>query len=91
MPWKQDGRWMARVKDAAGVNRKLPLPEARTKEDAKRHEAELGLKAWRQREGLEPPPADRNFTVGALLEWWLETYVKSGPSRGASAAGCACI
>ncbi len=82
MPWKHGGQWMTRVKDAGGVLRKVPLPEARTKEEAKRQEAELRLKAWRQSEGLEPPPSDRSFTVGALLEWWLETYVKGGPSAG---------
>ncbi len=82
MPWKHGDQWVTRVKDAAGINRKVPLPEARTREEAKRHEAELRLKGWRQREGLEPLPVDRSFTVGALLGWWLETYVKGGPSEG---------
>src|SRR5262249_7415974 len=81
MPWKQDGRWMCRVRDVAGHPQKVSLTEARTKEEAKQLEAELRLKSRRQREGLDPLPGDRRFTVGALLRWWLDTYVKGGPSE----------
>lgn len=58
MPWKQGGVWRAWVKDAAGINRKMQLTEARTPEEAKRLEGELRMKARRQREGLDPLPSD---------------------------------
>ena len=75
MPWKQGDRWLAWVRDAAGVNRKVSLAEARTREQAKRLEADLRMRARRQREGLDPLPTDRRQTVGELLRWWLDTYV----------------
>lgn len=74
MPWKQDGRWMAWVRDAAGVNRKVRLAEARTREEAKRLEADLRMRTRRQREGLEPLAIDRKWTVREMLEWWLAEY-----------------
>jgi len=73
---------MGWVKDAAGINRKVALAEARNKEEAKQLEAELRMKSRRQRDGLEPLPTDRRLTLGALLTWWLDTYVKGGPSEG---------
>lgn len=74
MPWKQDGRWMAWVRDGAGVNRKVRLAEARTREEAKRLEADLRMRTRRQREGLEPLAIDRKWTVREMLEWWLAEY-----------------
>src|SRR5476651_2106057 len=81
MPWKQDGIWRAWVKDAAGSNRKVQLTEARTREEAKRLEGELRMKARRQREGLDPLPSDPRLTVGVLLKWWIDTYVAGRTSE----------
>jgi hypothetical protein len=47
----------------------------KTKAQARELQEALALKARRQRDGLEPMPTDRAFTVGALLRWWLNTYV----------------
>jgi integrase len=69
------------VRDAAGVNRKVSLTEATTREQAKRLEADLRMQARRQREGLEPLATDRRWTVRELLRWWLDEYVKGGPSE----------
>jgi integrase len=74
-PFQRDGKWYGRVKNAAGVWRNVPLAEARTKAQARELQEALALKSRRQRDGLEPMPTDRAFTVGALLRWWLNTYV----------------
>jgi integrase len=81
MPWKQAGIWRAWVKDAAGINQKVQLTEARTREEAKRLEGELRMKARRQREGLDPLPSDPRLTVGVLLKWWIDTYVAGRTSE----------
>jgi integrase len=81
MPWKQAGVWRAWVKDAAGINQKVQLTEARTREEAKRLEGELRMKARRQREGLDPMPSDPRLTLGVLLKWWIDTYVASRTSE----------
>jgi integrase len=80
-PFQRDGTWYARVKDAAGRWRNLALAEARTKAQARELAADLALKSRRQRDGLEPPPADKSLTVGKLIRWWLDTYVAGGPSE----------
>src|SRR5712664_2130668 len=74
-PFQRGGRWYGRVKDAAGAWRNVVLAEARTKAQARELQAALALQARRQRDGLEPLPSDRAITVGALLGWWLDTYV----------------
>src|SRR5471030_1746970 len=81
MPWKQAGVWRAWVKDAAGINQKVQLTEARTREEAKRLEGELRMKSRRQREGLDPLPSDPRLTVGVLLQWWIDTYLSGRPSE----------
>src|SRR2546430_1727807 len=74
-PFQRDGKWYGRVKNAAGLWRNVLLAEARTKVQARELQAALALRSRRQRDGLEPMPTDRAFTVGALLRWWLNTYV----------------
>jgi integrase len=75
-PYKaKDGTWYARVKDAAGRWRSVRMPEATTKRDAQEYQADLAQKYRRQRDGLDPLPPRRAFTVGKLLRWWLDTYV----------------
>src|SRR5258705_1066908 len=74
-PFQRGGRWYARVKNAPAAWRNIVLSEARTKAQARELQAALALQARRQRDGLEPMPTDRTFTVGALLRWWLNTYV----------------
>src|SRR5467141_328738 len=81
MPWKQNSRWWGWVRDAAGINRKVSLAEARNKEEAKRLESDLRMKARRQREGLDPLAIDCKWTVRQLLRWWLDDYVKGRPSE----------
>src|SRR2546427_7999079 len=81
MPWKQNSRWWGWVRDAAGINRKVSLAEARNKEEAKRLEADLRMKARRQREGLDPLATDCKWTVRQLLRWWLDEYVSGRPSE----------
>src|SRR2546425_2234167 len=74
-PFQRDGKWYGRVKNAAGLWRNVLLAEARTKAQARELQDALALRSRRQRGGLEPMPTDRAFTVGALLRWWLNTYV----------------
>src|SRR5207302_7126964 len=74
-PFQRGGKWYGRVKNAAGLWRNVPLAEARTKAQARELQEALALQARRQRDGLEPPPTDRAFTIGALLRWWLNTYI----------------
>jgi hypothetical protein len=74
-PFQRDGKWYGRVKNAAGLWRNVILAEARTKAQARELQDALALRSRRQRDGLEPMPTDRAFTVGALLRWWLNTYV----------------
>src|SRR5437870_9375038 len=74
-PFQRDGKWYGRVKNAAGLWRNVILAGARTKAQARELQAALALQARRQRDGLEPLPTDRAFTAGALLRWWLNTYV----------------
>jgi integrase len=82
-PFKKRGRsrWYARVKDGAGRWRDVPLAEARTKADAERLAGDLAMRERRVRDGLDPLPPDRTFTVGKLLRWWLETWRKGAPSQ----------
>src|SRR5256712_4723179 len=74
-PFQRDGKWYGRVKNAVGLWRNVILAEARTKAQARELQDALALKPRRQRDGLGPMPTDRAFTVGALLRWWLNTYV----------------
>src|SRR5256712_13022101 len=74
-PFQRDGKWYGRVKDAVGLWRNVILAEARMKAQARELQDALALKSRRQHDGLEPMPTDRAFTVGALLRWWLNTYV----------------
>src|SRR3954470_8763354 len=74
MPWKQGGKWRAWVRNAAGVNEKVWLGEARTREEAKRLEADLRMQARRQREGPEPVVPNRRWTGGEMLWCWVVEY-----------------
>ena len=65
---------MGWVRDAAGVQRKVSLTEARNREEAKRLEQDLRMRARRQREGLDPLASDCKWTVRELLRWWLDEY-----------------
>src|SRR5215471_20055860 len=77
----RDGRWYLRVKDGAGVWRKIRT-SARTKAEARRNAEDYERAAERQRLGLEPlPPEDGGGTLAELLEWWLKTYSKGTPSH----------
>jgi hypothetical protein len=80
-PYLKRGTWYARVKDAAGRWRAVALPEATTKRRAEELAADLGYKRRRQREGLDPLPADQRLTVGKLIGWWLDSYVSGRTSE----------
>ncbi|HUM12324.1 MAG TPA: hypothetical protein VLT82_15360, partial [Myxococcaceae bacterium] len=68
------GIWLARWVDASGMRRsRAAVPNTRLA--AKALAEELQLNARRQQEGLTPRmPRDGGGSVGALLEWWLESY-----------------
>ncbi|SRR6266851_512193 len=79
--FERSGRWYLRVKDGAGLWRKIPS-EARTKTEARRLAEEFERHAERQRLGLEPlPPVDGGGTLAALLEWWLTEHSSGSPSH----------
>ncbi len=79
--FERGGRWYLRVKDGAGLWRKIPS-EARTKTEARRLAEEFERHAERQRLGLEPlPPVDGGGTLAALLEWWLTDRSSGSPSH----------
>jgi hypothetical protein len=67
------GIWLARWVDASGVRRsRAAVPNTRLA--AKALAEELQLNARRQQEGLtRRMQRDGGGTVGALLEWWLES------------------
>ena len=74
---KNDGRWIVRWYDAAGLQRQRTL-EATTKKQAEREGhrllAQLENKVERQRLGLDPRPSDlADLTFGQLFDsWWEE-------------------
>jgi integrase len=71
---KRGGTWYIKFKDGHGRWTRRACT-AENKADAKRLAAELAHQHERQRHGLEPlRPADGGGALGALLEWWLETY-----------------
>ena len=73
------GRWYLRVKDGAGIWRKL-ASSARTKTEARRFAEDYERRCERQRLGLEPlPPEDGGGTLAGLLQWWLATYSAGSP------------
>jgi integrase len=79
--FERGGRWYLRVKDGAGLWRKIPS-EARTKTEARRLAEEFERHAERQRLGLEPlPPVDGGGTLAELLEWWLTNHSSGSPSH----------
>ncbi len=79
--FQRAGRWYLRVKDGAGIWRKL-ASSARTKTEARRFAEDYERRCERQRLGLEPlPPEDGGGSLGALLQWWLETYSAGAPSH----------
>src|SRR5512142_1613421 len=72
--------WYVRYKDGRGKWRSR-ASTATTKAEAKRLAGELERRAERQRLGLEElPPEDGGGTLGELLDWWLETYVRPTPA-----------
>gem|GEM_PF-3832293 len=62
----RDGVWYARIKDAADRWRSVRLPEAKTKREAQEYQDELARKHRRQRDGLDPMPADRATACAKL-------------------------
>ena len=77
--FQRAGRWYLRVKDGAGIWRKL-ASSARTKTEARRFAEDYERRCERQRLGLEPlPPEDGGGTLAALLQWWLATYSAGSP------------
>ncbi len=73
--------WYAKFKGPDGKPRRERI-NAATKAEAKRLADDLERKAERQRRGLEPMlPKNGGGTVGAMLEWWLETYSKRTASH----------
>jgi integrase len=79
--FERGGRWYLRVRDGAGLWRKVPS-EARTKTEARRLAEEFERHAERQRLGLEPlPPIDGGGTLAELLEWWLTNHSSGSPSH----------
>lgn len=79
-PYLKDGKWYLRFKDEAGRWRGR-VSAARTKGEARRLQAELERRSERVRLGVEVGlPEDGGGSLGALLEWWLDTY--SRPTAG---------
>src|SRR5712692_4026490 len=79
--FQRAGRWYLRVKDGAGVWRKIPS-SARTKTEARRIAEECARRSERQRLGLEAlPPEDGGGTLAELLKWWLDSYSRGTPSH----------
>ncbi len=74
-PFRKGDVWYARIKNEAGRWRNIALPEVKTKAASRAYAAELALHKRRQRDGLAALPSDPSLTVGALLRWWLDTYV----------------
>ena len=82
--FERNGRWYLRVKDGAGIWRKIPT-FARTKTEARRNAEDYERRSERQRLGLEPlPPEDGGGTLAELLQWWLEKFSKGSPSHEGS-------
>ena len=78
--FQRGDKWYLRYKDGRCRWRSV-VSTARSKTEARRVVAELEHKAERQRLGLEElPPEDGGGTVGELLKWWLDTYVKQSVS-----------
>jgi integrase len=80
-PFRKGGRWYARAKDGTGAWKNVALPEARTKADAERLQADLSLRFRRQRDGLEPLPPIETFTVAKLLGSWLSVGLAGRPAQ----------
>src|SRR5262245_11092311 len=77
----RNGRWYLRIKDGAGIWRKLPS-SARTKTEARRLADDCERQFERQRLGLDPlPPEDGGGTLAELLQWWLATYSSGSSSH----------
>src|ERR1700737_172436 len=82
--FERNGRWYLRVKDGAGIWRKIPTL-ARTKTEARRNAEDYERRCEGQRPGLEPlPPIDGGGTLAELLQWWLEKFSKGSPSHEGS-------
>ncbi len=78
------GRWYLRVKDGAGLWRKIPS-SARTKAEARRLAEDFERQAERQRLGLEPlPPTDGGGPLLNLLKWWLDEISMRTPSHASN-------
>ncbi len=79
--FQRAGRWYLRVKDEAGVWRKI-ASSARTKTEARRFAEDFERRSERQRLGLDPlPPKDGGGTLSGLLQWWLATYSAGSSSH----------
>lgn len=75
--FERNGRWYLRVKDGAGIWRKIPTL-ARTKTEARRNAEDYERQSERQRLGLEPlPPKDGG---GTLAESSVRTRWRTSPS-----------
>src|SRR6266851_2941053 len=72
--FRKRDRWYLRVKDGAGIWRKISC-KARTKTEARQLARDLERQYERQRLGLDPlPPGDGGGTLAELLQWWLDTF-----------------
>lgn len=78
---KRNGTWYLKYRNADG-KRVRRASKASTKAEAKRLADELERKCERQRLGLEPrDDAFAEVTVGAVLDWYIDTYLKGRPSQ----------
>src|SRR5271154_3795392 len=80
--YQKPGRttWYMHVKDGAGRSHDLAT-KGRTKTEAKRLALEYGLRAERQRFGLEPLPSDATQSLSELCSWWLRERCKPASLR----------
>lgn len=77
--FKKRDTWYAKVKDAHGKWRAFATT-AKTKPQAKKLAVELEQRFERQRLGLEPMDEAPGLTVGDILSWYVETFLKEKPS-----------
>ncbi len=81
-PFRKNGRWYLRYKDAQGRWRQVPS-EADTKTNARRLAVDLQRREERIRLGVEvAPPENGGGTVDQLISWWIETYLAKSAGFG---------
>ena len=81
-PFRKNGRWYLRYKDAQGRWRQVPS-EADTKTNARRLAVDLQRREERIRLGVEvAPPENGGGTVDQLISWWIDTYLAKSAGFG---------